>query len=65
MLSDEQDENEEEGQNFGTSLEIVGRGRESYETAQDEDDDQTMNTDGISFSKLNLWKKNEGGIGFE
>ena len=48
ILSDEQDENEEEGQNFG-SLEIVGRGRESYETAQDEDDDETMNTDGLNF----------------
>ena len=45
------DENEDGG-NFATSLEIAvsGRGRESFETAQDDDDDQTMNTDGISFS---------------
>ena len=51
MISrDKQDENEEEGQNFGTSLELVGRGRESYETAQDEDDNATMNMDRISFS---------------
>ena len=53
MISrDEQDENEDGG-NFGrSSLEIAvsGRGRESFETAQDDDDDQTMNTDGISFS---------------
>ena len=53
MISrDEQDENEDGG-NFGrSSLEIAvsGRGRESFETAQYDDDDQTMNTDGISFS---------------
>ena len=34
-------------------MEVGGRGRESYETEENSDDDyNTMNTDGISFSEL-------------